>query len=164
MRFTLAVLISFLAFSSCKVASYSSKEKRTIKEHIVVNDSLSFNLNEKIDWSELITSNTTIVIEKVEYDTEKPISDITKAPPIKRKETTKIGNETNVDKKGSSGTSIDGVNVVETNSSSDLKEDVAIKDTLNKANPLKYLSSILWALFALSILFIGYKLYHKLRI
>lgn len=160
----LAVLVGVVTLYGCKSYSLSSSAEKQLKSLIIERDSLNTNLNELINWKELFESNTRVVVEEVIYDTDKPTLNETNKPPIKKEVKTTYENNQITDKETSSNITLkeDKASVKESIIDSNEKEEV--KEVINKKNPLKYLSSILWAVFSIVIVFVVFKLLRKFNI
>lgn len=156
-RHIIAVLVGLVALSSCKSTSLSTNNKRELKELVFEYDTLNTNLNETVNWNKLFTSDTKVIVEEIEYDTSTETSE----PKVKKKKTTTYTNNQKEDSSKDTNTSQMGNRSTTKLSDVDDKETVATKEFVNKKNPLKYLSSILWALFSIVILIIVYKLLRK---
>lgn len=156
-RHIIAVLVGLVALSSCKSTSLSTNNKRELKELVFEYDTLNTNLNETVNWNKLFTSDTKVIVEEIEYDTSTETSE----PKVKKKKTTTYTNNQKEDSSKDTNTSQMGNRSTTKLSDVDDKETVATKESVNKKNPLKYLSSILWALFSIVILIIVYKLLRK---
>ena len=159
-RYIIAVLVGLVALSSCKSTSLSTNNKRELKELVFEYDTLNTNLNETVNWNKLFTSDTKVIVEEIEYDTSTETSE----PKVKKKRTTTYTNNQKEDSSKDTNTSQMGNRSTTELSDVDDKETVATKESVNKKNPLKYLSSILWALFSIVILIIGYKLFRKFKL
>ena len=159
-RYIIAVLVGLVALSSCKSTSLSTNNKRELKELVFEYDTLNTNLNETVNWNKLFTSDTKVIVEEIEYDT----STETSKPKVKKKRTTTYTNNQKEDSSKDTNTSQMGNRSTTKLSDVDDKETVATKESVNKKNPLKYLSRILWALFSIVILIIGYKLLRKFKL
>lgn len=159
-RHIIAVLVGLVALSSCKSTSLSTNNKRELKELVFEYDTLNTNLNETVNWNKLFTSDTKVIVEEIEYDTSTETSE----PKVKKKKTTTYTNNQKEDSSKDTNTSQMGNRSTTKLSDVDDKETVATKESVNKKNPLKYLSSILWALFSIVILIIGYKLLRKFKL
>lgn len=159
-RHIIAVLVGLVALSSCKSTSLSTNNKRELKELVFEYDTLNTNLNETVNWNKLFTSDTKVIVEEIEYDTSTETSE----PKVKKKRTTTYTNNQKEDSSKDTNTSQMGNRSTTKLSDVDDKETVATKESVNKKNPLKYLSSILWALFSIVILIIGYKLFRKFKL
>lgn len=159
-RHIIAVLVGLVALSSCKSTSLSTNNKRELKELVFEYDTLNTNLNETVNWNKLFTSDTKVIVEEIEYDTSTETSE----PKVKKKKTTTYTNNQKEDSSKDTNTSQMGNRSTTKLSDVDDKETVATKEFVNKKNPLKYLSSILWALFSIVILIIGYKLLRKFKL
>lgn len=159
-RHIIAVLVGLVALSSCKSTSLSTNNKRELKELVFEYDTLNTNLNETVNWNKLFTSDTKVIVEEIEYDTSTETSE----PKVKKKKTTTYTNNQKEDSSKDTNTSQMGNRSTTKLSDVDDKETVATKESVNKKNPLKYLSSILWALFSIVILIIGYKLFRKFKL
>ena len=159
-RHIIAVLVGLVALSSCKSTSLSTNNKRELKELVFEYDTLNTNLNETVNWNKLFTSDTKVIVEEIEYDTSTETSE----PKVKKKRTTTYTNNQKEDSNKDTNTSQMGNRSTTKLSDVDDKETVATKESVNKKNPLKYLSSILWALFSIVILIIGYKLLRKFKL
>lgn len=156
-RHIIAVLVGLVALSSCKSTSLSTNNKRELKELVFEYDTLNTNLNETVNWNKLFTSDTKVIVEEIEYDTSTETSE----HKVKKKKTTTYTNNQKEDSSKDTNTSQMGNRSTTKLSDVDDKETVATKEFVNKKNPLKYLSSILWALFSIVILIIVYKLLRK---
>ena len=159
-RHIIAVLVGLVALSSCKSTSLSTNNKRELKELVFEYDTLNTNLNETVNWNKLFASDTKVIVEEIEYDTSTETSE----PKVKKKKTTTYTNNQKEDSSKDTNTSQMGNRSTTKLSDVDDKETVATKEFVNKKNPLKYLSSILWALFSIVILIIGYKLFRKFKL
>lgn len=159
-RHIIAVLVGLVALSSCKSTSLSTNNKRELKELVFEYDTLNTNLNETVNWNKLFTSDTKVIVEEIEYDTSTETSE----PKVKKKKTTTYTNNQKEDSSKDTNTSQMGNRSTTKLSDVDDKETVATKESVNKKNPLKYLSSILWALFSIVILIIVYKLLRKFKL
>lgn len=159
-RHIIAVLVGLVALSSCKSTSLSTNNKRELKELVFEYDTLNTNLNETVNWNKLFTSDTKVIVEEIEYDTDTKTSE----PKVKKKKTTTYTNNQKEDSSKDTNTSQMGNRSTTKLSDVDDKETIITKESVNKKNPLKYLSSILWALFSIVILIIGYKLLRKFKL
>lgn len=163
-RCILVVLVGLIVLSSCKSTQLSTKSESELKSLTIERDSLNTNLNELIDWKELFTSSTSVIVEEIEYDTDKDVLDTTSKPPIKKE--TKTTYENNQSKNTSQATNkavID--NQVKTKVADiDSKETTKTKEAINKTNPLKYVNGIVWALVVLLLIFIAYKLFKRFKV
>lgn len=159
-RHIIAVLVWLVALSSCKSTTLSTNNKRELKELVFEYDTLNTNLNETVNWNKLFTSDTKVIVEEIEYDTDTKTSE----PKVKKKKTTTYTNNQKEDSSKDTNTSQMGNRSTTKLSDVDDKETIITKESVNKKNPLKYLSSILWALFSIVILIIGYKLLRKFKL
>lgn len=159
-RHIIAVLVGLVALSSCKSTSLSTNNKRELKELVFEYDTLNTNLNETVNWNKLFTSDTKVIVEEIEYDTSTETSE----PKVKKKKTTTYTNNQKEDSSKDTNTSQMDNRSTTKLSDVDDKETIITKESVNKKNPLKYLSSILWALFSIVILIIGYKLLKKFKL
>lgn len=155
------VLLGVASLYGCKSSSLSSKVDSKTVESITERDSAVVNTDKSINWKEIIDSDIAVVVEEVHYDTEKEINKETKLPPVKSVKTVRV------DKKEVKDTSRNTLETVIDTSVKDTKKELVaedkstIKESINKQSPLKHIKSSLWALVVLTILFFGYRLYHK---
>lgn len=155
------VLLGVASLYGCKSSSLSSKVDSKTVESITERDSAVVNTDKSINWKEIIDSDIAVVVEEVHYDTEKGINKETKLPPVKSVKTVRV------DKKEVKDTSRNTLETVIDTSVKDTKKELVaedkstIKESINKQSPLKHIKSSLWALVVLTILFFGYRLYHK---
>lgn len=155
------VLLGVASLYGCKSSSLSSKVDSKTVESVAERDSAVVNTDKSINWKEIIDSDIAVMVEEVHYDTEKEINKETKLPPVKSVKTVRV------DKKEVKDTSRNTLETVIDTSVKDTKKELVaedkstIKESINKQSPLKHIKSSLWALVVLTILFFGYRLYHK---
>jgi len=155
------VLLGVASLYGCKSSSLSSKVDSKTVESVAERDSAVVNTDKSINWKEIIDSDIAVMVEEVHYDTEKGINKETKLPPVKSVKTVRV------DKKEVKDTSRNTLETVIDTSVKDTKKELVaedkstIKESINKQSPLKHIKSSLWALVVLTILFFGYRLYHK---